>query len=145
MAPRDVTQASQIKRRNEHFVELLLGLPGKGVPSVKFSSQRLKAAAKLEGSVTSRSEPFCSGWHAAPGIHTAWEQTVSCDNGAVTQCAGSQQPLGQIGVNRHHSVLLPVSSTGSAPLHRSPASSQKWSCCQGCPVTCARCLSAHRW
>lgn len=70
------------KRCNSRFSDLAKnrivkswywGSLGREFPSVKFSSQRLEAAAQVKGRITSGSA--LSWWHATPGIHTAQEQT----------------------------------------------------------------------
>lgn len=57
---------------------------GKEVPYYKFSSQRLEMAARSEGSILSRSQPFRQ--HATPGTHTPWEQTASWDSTVTVRC-----------------------------------------------------------
>lgn len=60
-----------------------------GSPFSKFSSQRLEAA--LNQRVASSVEVSHSGWHATPGIHTAWNESFH----------GRAQEYGALQISRH--------------------------------------------
>lgn len=56
------------------------------------SSQARGWRQQLNDNVASSMEASHSGWHATPGIHTAWEQSFSLDGSGICTL---QYPLGQ--------------------------------------------------